>query len=293
RPAPIFSFVARQRDLSEMIGEAMSGEEETRIDLSIEWGQGRFKVIELEDRNLPAIAQQRLLRPKDADAREQIRQSFDETIRSLSDRQRQIMETSQHGEDEFRRIYPFSPALMQSLIVLSNELQHERSALKVMQLLLQRHAGHLELGDIIPVGVLWPVLADGDEPYDPVKKKHFRKAKDLYEYKLLPVLERQHDVEFDEVERALQGDDPLPADVENFRNDARILQTLLLAAIVPNLEVFENMTPQRLLALNHGTLQAPIPGAEEDQLVKKLRTWSTEISELHMTDPRTRLSSCA
>ena len=288
RPAPIFSFVARQRDLSEMIGEAISGEDQTRIDLSAEWGQGRFKVIELEDRNLPAIAQERLLKPRNEDAREQIQQSFDRTMSSLSDPQRHIMETSQHGREEFRRIYPFSPALMQSLIVLSNELQHERSALKVMQLLLQRHAGDLELGDIIPVGDLWPVLAEGDEPYDPVKKKLRRTAKHLHEYKVIPVLEREHEVDGEALKGGLDLEGMVPAEAkryEDFRDDARILQTLLLAAIVPNLEVFENMTPDRLLALNHGTMQAPIPGAERDQLVKKLVDWTTEISELHMTDP--------
>ena len=43
--------------------------------------QGRFSEIKLEDRNLAAIAQQRILRPKNETARLQIKQAFEKVKR--------------------------------------------------------------------------------------------------------------------------------------------------------------------------------------------------------------------
>ncbi len=278
RPIPLLSFIARQRDLSEMIGDVFAGEEKTTMNLSREWGSGRFAEIELEDRNLPYVANKRLLEPKGRDAAELIEQSFDDVFESLDGQKRRVMQTSQHDKEDFRRIYPFSPALMRALVVLSNELQRERTALKIMQALLMRHRDRLELGEIIPVGDLWPLLAEGEEPFDPVKKRLFRSAKDLYELSLVPMLEREHEVDKEEIEPGDPGWGP-------FHNDLRLVHTLLVAALVPKLEVFENMTPERLLALNHGTISAPIPGAEKSQLLQKLRTWSTEVGEIHLDDP--------
>jgi hypothetical protein len=278
RPVPLFSFIARQRDLSEMVGDVFTGEQKTTLNLSREWGAGRFSEIELEDRNLPYVAHKRLLDPKGPEEKELVQQSFDRIFENLNPQKRRVMQTSQHDREDFRRIYPFSPALMRALVVLSNELQRERTALKIMQALLMRQRDRLELGEIIPVGDLWPLLAEGEEPFDPVKKRLFRSAKDLYELKLVPMLEREHDVEKDELEPGDPG-------WQSFQDDLRIVHTLLVAALVPKLEIFENMTPERLLALNHGTISAPIPGAEKSQILQKLRTWSTEVSEIHLGDP--------
>ena len=41
-----------------------------------------------------------------------------------------------------------------------------------------------------------------------------------------------------------------------FNNDLRLLKTLLLAALVPEVECFKQLTAQKLAALNHGTIKA-------------------------------------
>ena len=64
RPVPIISFVARQRDLRELVGDSVVGAELQSFSDTIEFQQGRFGRITLEDRNLPVIARRRLLRPK-------------------------------------------------------------------------------------------------------------------------------------------------------------------------------------------------------------------------------------
>src|SRR5207249_4230177 len=72
RPAPLVSFVARQRDLSELIGKDVPGAERLSFSDNLRYTEGRFDVITLEDRNLPAIVEKRLLRPRSEAARQQI-----------------------------------------------------------------------------------------------------------------------------------------------------------------------------------------------------------------------------
>ena len=68
------------------------------------------------------------------------------------------------------------------------------------------------------------------------------------------------------------------------RNDARLLKTLLLAALVPEVESLKALTAGRLTALNHGTFKSPIPGQEAQQVLRKLRDWAGEVGELKVTD---------
>ncbi len=277
RPIPIISFVARQRDLREMLGDAMIGEERTRLGLSVEWWQGRFDTVELEDRNLPIIASERLLRPKNLEAREQIRQSFDRFASGLKKTSRDTMLTTRHDEKDFGLVYPFSPALVQALIVLSTTLQRDRTALKLMQTLLIRKRDELRLGDVIPVGDLWDVIAEGDEPMNEFMRRMMRTARRLWEHKLHPVLVRQHGI--DPTEPGAVVD---PTAAGHFQNDARLLKTMLIAALVPKLEVFEELTVERLVALNHGSVRAPIPGAEQGMAMRKLSNWASEVNEISL-----------
>ena len=63
RLAPIVSFIARQRDLPELIGSHVLGPEAVSAMEVLRHAEGRFDSITLQDRNLPAIAEKRLLRP--------------------------------------------------------------------------------------------------------------------------------------------------------------------------------------------------------------------------------------
>ena len=68
RAVPIVSFIARQRDLAEMVGDDYAGAENVRLRDSLKYWADRYSSIGLEDRNLPAIVEKRVLRPKDSDA---------------------------------------------------------------------------------------------------------------------------------------------------------------------------------------------------------------------------------
>ncbi len=279
RPAPLISFVARQRDLKELVGEHVTGAEELSFADVLSWWEARFHKITLEDRNLPAIASRRILKPTSEDGRRELDRCFEETTRVRSD----VLETllGQEGDREmFRQLYPFSPALVQALVAISGVLQRERTALKVMVQLLVDQRDSLEVGQLVPVGDLFDVIARGDEPFTEGMRVHFRNARRLWEEKLLPLLEEEHGQRFETV-RDKPHDDPLR---QAFRNDGRLIKTLLLAALVPEIEAFKGMTPARLATLNHGTLHAPIPGREAQMVLTKLRKWAARVGQIRLSD---------
>ena len=65
RPAPVISFVPRQRDLRDLVPKAAAGNEVTSLFDTLKYWDGRFDHIPLTDNNLPAIVHERLLKPKD------------------------------------------------------------------------------------------------------------------------------------------------------------------------------------------------------------------------------------
>ena len=79
RPIPVISFVARQRDLSELIGDAVPGADRLNFADALRHWEGRFHTITLEDRNLPAIAEKRVLKVKGEAARQELDAAFDQT----------------------------------------------------------------------------------------------------------------------------------------------------------------------------------------------------------------------
>jgi hypothetical protein len=135
RPIPIVSFIARQRDLRELVGEHLPGAEQLGFADVLHWWEARFDTITLEDRNLPVIVEKRLLRPKSAEAARQLQEAFEKTARVREEVLNTLL-TRTGDRDMFRQVYPFSPALVQTLIAISSLLQRERTALKLMLQLL-------------------------------------------------------------------------------------------------------------------------------------------------------------
>ena len=67
-----------------------------------------------------------------------------------------------------------------------------------------------------------------------------------------------------------------------FRNDARLIKTLLLAALVPEVESLRTLTAAKLAALNHGTIRSPIPGREASIVLNKLKQWAGQVGEIRL-----------
>lgn len=281
RPVPIISFVARQRDLRELVGEHFTGAERLGFSDVLKHWEARFHSITLEDRNLPEIAHRRVLVPRSDEARRLLDQAFEETAR-VREEVMSVLLTSHGDRDMFRKVYPFSPALVEALVALSSVLQRERTALRVMLELLVEKRDTLELGQVIPVGDLFDLFARGQEAFSDVMRVAFDNARRLYHQKLLPVLEEAHGID---AQRDLprEGQDAeLDHRLRAFRKDDRLVKTLLLSALVPEVEPLKGLNAARLAALNHGTVQAPIPGQERSIVLRKVKDWASRVGEIKL-----------
>ena len=278
RPIPIISFIARQRKLSELLGEHAMGAEKMAFEDALGHFQGRFSEIKLEDRNLAAIAQHRILRPKNETARLQIKQAF-EKVRREPESVRDVLLTSESTIEEFEQLYPFSPALVKSLVVVSSALQRERTALKIMMQLLVTNQDTLMLGELVPVGDLFGAILEGHEAFSKQLREQFDKARRLWEQKLRPALLRSAALTEDQLS-SLPATDPK---VRRFRADERIVGTLVLSALAPESETLRALTARRLSALNYGTIKSPIPGGEWQTVEQRCRQWAAEVGEVKIS----------
>lgn len=280
RPAPLVSFVARQRDLRELVGENLPGAERLGFSDILKHWEARFTLISLEDRNLPVIAEKRILKPKSEAARQEMDAAFHK-LEGIRKETMDVLLTNTSDPQTFRRIYPFSPALVETLVAASSLLQRERTALKLMLQLLVEQRDTLKLGDLVPVGDLFDVISEGDEAFSDVMKNHFENAKRLYEGKLRPLIEHEHKLRFEEMD-ALPAEDQRAAAL---RNDGRLLKTVLLAALDLNIESLRGLTPARLAALNHGTIKSPVPGREGALVLGKFKRWAAEVGQIKIGEP--------
>ena len=287
REVPIVSFIARQRDLADMVGDDFAGDEHARIRESLKWSEERFDKVRLEDRNLPAIVERRVLRTVDADATRTLDAAFDRLRTKLGPAWQTLL--GQLDAKEFRKLYPFSPALVEALVALSNSLQRERTAIRLLMELLVEHAEDLALGDLMAAGDLYDVLAGGGDTADGVMKSRFESAKQLYLFQFLPLIQKAHDTTSADKCQRLRPEHPARLGCSNCpnracRTDNRLVKTLIIAALVPEVPALREMTARRLVELNHGTLRTPIPGEEASLAAQKLRTWAATIGQLHVGD---------
>ncbi|MFE2022469.1 phage resistance protein [Streptomyces sp. NPDC059499] len=292
RAIPIVSFIARQRDLRELVGEEVSGAAESSIQDTLNLASGRFDKITLEDRNLPQIAHARLLKPK-PDAAHLVDAAFEQT-RKVGTQVWDTLLGSDKGTtgadaEAFRLTYPFSPAFMDTLVHISSALQRSRTGLKLMGQLLADHRDELRLGQLVPVGDLYPVIAQGgDKPFTDSLKVVFEAADKLYKTKLRPYLLTSYDVTEDDVEQFLHrpdtiSDPQLTNHCRMFMGDNRLACTLLLSALAPSVPALADLTIRRLGALNHGSVMAPIPGSEVGIIKNKVAEWAARFPEIKET----------
>ncbi|MDZ4800307.1 MAG: hypothetical protein SGI92_19285 [Bryobacteraceae bacterium] len=266
RPAPIISFVARQRAIKDLIGQAGLGADQDRVEKAIDWWDARFTTITLEDNNLAAIAQERLLKPKNATAAELIAKEFEKTS-SFGATVLDTLLTADGDREQFRQLYPFHPALIKTLVAASTTLQRERTVLNVMAHILVKEQHRMRLGDLVPLGELFIEMRDGHDPFGAALKKQFENARRLWERKLRPVIESEVGIRFDEAHAAP------PEKAAQLRAREHVAGTLILSALVPGVEALQSLTGTRVAALNHGSVKSGIRGLEGKQVLAWCRNW--------------------
>lgn len=296
REIPFVSFIARQRDLKDMVGEEYAGVENARLHDSLSWSEGRYDTITLQDRDLVAIAEKRVLKLKAPKEGEKVLdEAFDKMRRAAGASWQTLL--GDLDASEFRKLYPFSPALVQALVALSNSLQRERTAIKLLTELLVEHIEDLEMGEVVGVGDLFDLLAGGEDTADGVMKSRFESAKQIYGYQLLPIIQESHGTKSAEKCQRERPDHAARIGCSNCpekacRTDNRLVKTLLIAALVPEVPVLKEMTASRLVQLNHGSLKVPIAGTEASIATQKLKNWASQIFQLQVgnqADPTVRV----
>ena len=275
-PIPTISFIARQRNFQEFMGDASTGEEGKILQDALNHMSARLSTIELNDRDLPIIIEKRLLVRTNPKEEEIISSSFNKLYSNLKLNQRNVLDLT--GNDSyFRRVFPFTPALIDALVALSSVLQRERTALRLLLQLLVNNRNSLTLGQIIPVGELWDVVADGGQPFAKDIRQRFNTAKKLWKNKLGPALANLFKLDFERLHKM----DPIK--VKPFNREALLLKTILMASLVPSVKSLKNLTVAKLWALNYGTVLAMIPGNEENEIKWRLKQISNEVPALQFT----------
>ncbi|MBQ1090127.1 hypothetical protein KBY47_13480 [Streptomyces sp. B93] len=255
RPVPIVSFISRQRDLSQLVGTDVLGADVKAMEQALEYLNERFEIVDLEDRNLPEIIKERVLKPlpgKEA----VLENAFAGVDRSNQQVKDVLLDGggATHADwNDFRSLYPLSPALLNVLVALSGALQRERTGLKLVQQLLQRNAD-AAVGRLIPLGDLWDVLVDGTGAAFTDKLKR----------------ESEAAVKFYAKARTHLLDKYGSATHTDFLADDRFVKTLLLSALTPDVPALRRLTGARLAALNHGSVRSrTVPAG--DVVVRRMR----------------------
>ena len=296
RAVPMVSFVARQRDLKDFLGDSIPGAERVAIGQTFTWWEDRFNKIQLNAADLAEIAHKRLLEPTSPEGEAALTAALADVKRNT--RAWDALLTDEQGADEsdFARVYPFSPALVDTLVALSGLLQRERTALKVMAQLLVSGRDVLQVSDVIPVGDLYDVMVEGgDTPLTDEMRMHFAIARELYRSKLRPILLAEHRLTEADVAASRPGAiaPGAPASVAIFFTDDRLVKTLLVAALAPATSALRGLTASRLAYLNHGTVATPIPGTEVTAVLTKVRSWAQQVGELQVGDGQDPVISLA
>lgn len=287
RAVPIVSFVARQRDLKDFLGDSVPGAERVAVGQTFTWWEDRFDTIKLEASDLPEIANRRLLEPTSEAGATALASAL--TSVKGNARAWDTLLTDEHGADEasFAKVYPFSPALVDTLVALSGLLQRERTALKVMAQLLAGGREWLKVTDVIPVGDLYDVMVEGgDTPLTDEMRTHFNVARELYRSKLRPMLLISHGLTESDLDGSCAGAiaQGASAAVSAFFIDDRLVKTLLVAALAPGASALRNLTASRLAFLNYGTVPTVIPGTEVISVLNRVKAWAEQVGELQIGD---------
>ncbi|RZT87173.1 hypothetical protein EV383_4082 [Pseudonocardia sediminis] len=265
RSIPIVSFISRQRDLSQLVGEDVTGADVKNLEAQVGYLAERFSVVSLEDSNLPAIVRERVLKPRPG--KEHLLDEAFAGIESTRAGDRDVLldatGVTEASWDDFKRVYPLSPALLNVLVVLAGALQRERTGLKLLQEMLHRRRDDMRVGQLIPIGDLWDVLTDGaGAAFSSTLRKEADAGKRFH----------------DRVRAHLLGlykseDDPRYVAADRF------VKTMLLASLAREVPALNRLTGARLAALNLGSIKSRTvePG---QVVVNRLRELQAEFGEL-------------
>lgn len=266
RPAPIFVFVARQRNLQEFFPDLF---DESKIHEHLDHHAKRFEVTKLQDVELRHIVRGRVLRPRNADA-------VKAAVSSLSEKHSKVLPALLAGGDldYLRDVYPFHPALIEMLVDVTSLMQRERSALRLLYELLVVHYPKLPLGEFLPVGSAFSAIFPESGVEASKKVELMQDIHQQYYSRLAPAMAQ--------LMKELAGEGGAEFADERGRALDQLVKTVLLAEVSPRLKQ-GGLTIERLVQLNAvdvegETFRGQVRVAETDLLALSQRVPDLQVA---------------
>jgi hypothetical protein len=233
RAAPMFAYVARQRNLREFFPDYA---DEQAIHERLDHIEGRFPKATLQDIDLRHIVRGRVLKPR-------LPTEVAEAVAGLAERHKAILPAllGKEGAEYLRDVYPFHPVLIETLVDVTSLMQRERSALRILYELLVLHHPDLPLGEFVPVGSAFDAVFPEPGVEATKKRDLMEDIHHQYYARLRPALARMAE-EID----GLDG--------ERRRAVDQIVKTVLLGEVSPRLKG-SGLTIERLVQLNSVDVQ--------------------------------------
>lgn len=234
RAVPLWVIVAKQRNIRESVPDDSS---QQHIFEAMEHHKDRFpQTTELADTELVPIVQERVLR---------VRPGMDQALHSaideaLDDLPKEVRDTLLHNLalEDFRRVYPFHPALIRTLIDVTSRLSRERAAIRLLYELLIKCHPDLPLGAFIAYASLFDVVFLPTGLTGDSANEELEAVRKTYYDRLQPLIREAY---------------PDP-DSERARRADLLVKTVLLAGLSKTMA--GSVTVERILHLNYRDLRA-------------------------------------
>lgn len=262
RAAPIFVFVARQRNLQEFFPDLV---DESKIHEHLDHHAKRFEITKLQDVELRHIVRGRVLRPRNVAA-------IQSAVSSLAETHQKVLPALLADADieYLRDVYPFHPALIEMLVDVTSLMQRERSALRLLYELLVIHHPDLPLGEFLPVGSAFAAIFPESGVEASKKVELMQDIHHQYYSRLAPAMAKM----------AAEGGSEF--NEERARALRQLVKTVLLAEVSPRLKQ-SGLTIERLVQLNAvdvegETFRGQVRVAETDLLALSQRVPDLQIA---------------
>jgi len=235
RAVPLWVIVAKQRNIAETVPDDSS---QQRIFEAMEHHKDRFpETTELADTELAPIVQERVLHVRAGMGRS-LRETIDGTLGELGD---DVRATLLHDlrPGDFRRLYPFHPALIRTLIDVTARLSRERAAIRLLyELLIQRHPD-LPIGSLVPYASLFDAVFLPEGLTGGSRNEELFAVHQTYYERLAPLIETTY------------------KEGEQRKRTHLVVKTALLCGLSKTMR--DAVTVERILHLNYEDLRGRTP----------------------------------
>ena len=268
REAPIAVFFARQRNIRDFFPDLTN---QNQIQQRIDHHAKRFEITELQDVELRHIVKGRVLSdPRDPDA---VRAALEHTLAQDAAHIEHLL--GGEGKAVLEDVFPFHPALIDVLIDVSNLMQRERSAIRLLYELLHTNRNEA-LGPLLPVGRVFEHIIPASGVEAAQKTETLQAIQREWYGRLQPSIAHYVSTR----EGTAEAVSPSRAHALE-----QALKTVLLGLVSPRLagRASEKLTIDRLVALNYADADGSRARQKRSRLFTDLQQFSVMIPELQIS----------